>query len=91
LQRESCKKPNFARLGRRLDKAVAQAGRTVEAAGERLHQSLKNEGWDEEADRMIAYLNDEVVPAVRAGSGRALKAAAKKLSQFADFLDEHRA
>ncbi len=91
MQRESRKKPVFSRLGRKLDKAFTRAGRKMEAAGERLQQSLKDECWSDEADRMIAYLNDEVVPAVRAGSGRALKKAARKLSQFADCLDERRA
>lgn len=43
---------------------------------------------DEEAEKLIAYLNDEVVPQVRDHSSRALRIAAEKLKQFADYMDE---
>ena len=39
---------------------------------------------------MISYLNNEVVPAVRGHSSRALRTAAEKLSKFADYMDQQR-
>jgi len=46
---------------------------------------------DEEVEKMIAYLNDEVVPQVRNHSSRALRIAAEKLSRFADYMDQSQA
>jgi hypothetical protein len=40
-----------------------------------------------EVKRVIAYLNDEVVPEVRQGSSRALRAAAAQLEKLAEHLD----
>ena len=45
---------------------------------------------DSEIEQMISYLNDEVVPAVRGHSSRALRTAAEKLSKFADYMDRQR-
>ena len=52
---------------------------------------------DETGDRIEAELrdfarwfNDDVVPNVREGSGKALRIASKKLSELADYLDRHR-
>lgn len=42
---------------------------------------------ENEVKRVIAYLNDEVVPEVRQGSSRALRAAAAQLSKLAEHLD----
>ena len=57
----------------------ASAGRKVGSAFGEL---------DRDAERLISYLNDEVVPAVREHSSRGLRAAAKELSKFADFLEQ---
>lgn len=43
---------------------------------------------DREADKLITYINDEVVPAVREHSSRGLRVAAEKLAQFADYMDK---
>ena len=45
---------------------------------------------DRESEKLIAYLNDEVVPAVREHSSRGLRVAAEKLAKFADYMDEQR-
>ena len=42
---------------------------------------------EQELSRVIAYLNDEVVPEVRQGSSRALRAAATQLAKLAEHLD----
>ena len=58
-------------LKTRFDQAFARAGREVEAAGKKLGRSLKKTGLDKEAENIISYLNDEVVPAVRSHSTQA--------------------
>ncbi len=45
---------------------------------------------DEECERLIAYLNDEVVPAVRQRSSRGLRRAAERLSHFAEYMESSR-
>lgn len=42
---------------------------------------------EEDLKRVIAYLNDEVVPEVRQSSSRALKIAAEKLAKLAEYID----
>lgn len=41
----------------------------------------------QEAEKLIAYLNDEVVPAVRQRSSSSLRKAAEKLAAFANYLE----
>jgi hypothetical protein len=48
---------------------------------------MQQEGLDQDAERIIAYLNDEIVPAVRNHSSRGLRVAARKFAEFADYLD----
>ena len=71
----------------RLDDAFTRAGKKVEAAGKKLGRSLQQTGLDKDAEDIISYLNDEVVPAIRSHSTQALRAAAKKLAQFADYVE----
>ena len=74
-------------LKNRLDEAFTRAGKTVQAAGKKLGRSLERTGLDKDAENIISYLNDEVVPAVRSHSTQALRTAARKLAQFADYVD----
>jgi hypothetical protein len=66
--------------------------RKVEEASTRLNRSVENiaETLEKETASLAAYLNDEVVPAVRTHSSKALRTAARKLSEFADFLEAQR-
>jgi hypothetical protein len=61
-----------------------------------------NAGWEEklhdagsrveeELRRVIAYINDEVVPEVRKNGSVALRAAAEQLEKLAQKMDERRA
>jgi hypothetical protein len=43
---------------------------------------------DEEIEKLISYINDEVVPTVRQHSSKGLRIAAERLKQFADYMDE---
>ena len=64
---------HFENLGRKLDHSIGQASRTIE----------------QESERLISYLNDEVVPAIRNRSSNALRLAAEKLSRLAESMEKH--
>lgn len=64
----------FENMGRRVDQHLG-------GAGERIEEDVK---------RVIAYLNDQVVPEVRQNGSKALRIAAGQLSRLADHLDRTR-
>ncbi|HEY3930289.1 MAG TPA: hypothetical protein VGL89_18095 [Candidatus Koribacter sp.] len=43
---------------------------------------------DRESEKLIAYINDELVPAVREHSSRGMRIAAEKLTRFAEYMDQ---
>ncbi len=45
---------------------------------------------EHESERLIKYVNDQLVPAIRGESTGALRKAAEKLQQFADYLDDQK-
>jgi hypothetical protein len=45
---------------------------------------------EKEAEKLVNYLNAEVVPAVREQSSTGLRKAAEKLAEFADYLDDRK-
>ena len=57
-------------------------GRKVE---EKFNQTMPR--VEEELKKVIAYLNDEVVPGVRQNSSKALKIAAEQLTKLAEHID----
>ncbi|MGA9644192.1 MAG: hypothetical protein WBQ72_22535 [Terriglobales bacterium] len=70
---------------------MTEFDRKVQEASERLNRSVANlaASLEKETAELVTYLNDEVVPAARAHSSKALRVASEKLSQFADFLETH--
>ena len=64
----------FERFGRKLDAEFGEAAQKV----------------DREAEKVIAYLNNEVVPAIRTHSTKALRVAAEQLSKLAEYMDKNR-
>jgi len=64
--------------------------RKVGDASARLNRSVANiaETLQKETAELVTYLNEEVVPAVRTHSSKALRKAAGKLSEFAEFLEK---
>ena len=64
--------------------------RKVEEASARVNRHIGNmaECLEKETAEMIKYLNEEVVPAVRSHSTKALRTASEKLSLLADYLEE---
>ncbi|MGB8131110.1 MAG: hypothetical protein WCG81_15070 [Candidatus Angelobacter sp.] len=67
-------KPRFENFGRKMD---AEFG----GAAEKLER---------EKDKVITYLNNEVVPAIRTHSTKALRVAAEQLSKLAEYMDKNR-
>ncbi len=67
--------------------------RKVDEASTRVNRSVHNvvENLEKETAELINYLNNEVVPAVRSHSTKALRVAAEKLSRLADYMDQHKA
>lgn len=68
-------------FNRKIDETSARVSKTVADAAERIEK--------DSAD-VIAYLNNEVVPAVREQSSKALRIAAERLHQLANFMDENK-
>ena len=68
---------------------MTEFDRKVEEASARINRSVANIAGtlEKETAELVTYLNDEVVPAVRTHSSKALRNAASKLSKFADFLE----
>lgn len=66
-----------------------KGSRRFQTAGERLDDMLGDASSriEEEAQALIKYINDELVPAIRQHSTKALRVASEKLSQAADHMD----
>ena len=67
-------------FNRKVEDASACVGQTINEAAQRL---------EKEIPELIKYLNDEVVPAVRTHSTKALRTASQKLAEFADYMEQH--
>jgi hypothetical protein len=65
--------------------------RKVEEASARLNQSINEMATtlEKETAELVDYVNREVVPAVRQHSTKALRIAAEKLAQLADYMETH--
>lgn len=64
---------DFNQTSARVNKAVNDTAERVE----------------KEATEFIKYLNDEVVPAVRGHSTKALRIAAEKMTRLANYMELH--
>jgi hypothetical protein len=56
----------------------------------RVNRSIADfaERLEKDTAELVAYLNDEVVPAVRTHSTKAIRTASEKLASLADYLDQ---
>ncbi len=66
-------------FSRKVEGASARVSQTINDAAERI---------EKEIPEFIKYLNEEVVPAVRTHSTKALRVASQKLSEFADYMEQ---
>ena len=67
-------KARFEKFGRKLDQEFGEAA----------------EKFEREKEKAIAYLNNEVVPAIRNHSSKALRSAAEQLTKLAEYMDKNR-
>ena len=69
---------------------MTEFNRKAEDASARFNRSVANiaETLEKETAELVTYLNDQVVPAVRSHSSKALRVASQKLSKFAEFLEK---
>jgi phytoene dehydrogenase-like protein len=79
-------------FNRKVDETVRKADQRLQDAGARLNEKVASasERLEEETADLIAYLNNEVVPAVREHSTKALRVAAEKLASLADYLEQQK-
>ena len=68
------------------------ARRPFGTAGERLDDLLGDTSAriEEETQLLIKYINDELVPAIRQGSTKALRVASEKLAKAAEHMDSRK-
>jgi len=59
---------------------------SFEDFGRKLDRGAKR--VEEEGEKFIHYFNNEVVPAIRSNSSKALRVAAEKLSQLASYMEQ---
>jgi predicted nucleic acid-binding OB-fold protein len=64
----------------KTEQASTRFSKTVAETTERL---------EKEAQEFVKYLNDEVVPTVRLHSTNALRSAAEKLQELANYMEQH--
>jgi hypothetical protein len=67
-------KARFEKFGRKLDEEFGEAAQKMER----------------EKEKVINYLNSEVVPAIRNHSSKALRVAAEQLNKLAEYMDKNR-
>jgi hypothetical protein len=69
-------------FNRKVEEASSRVSQTVAEAAERIEREIPE---------FIKYLNDEVVPAVRQHSTKALRIASGKLIELADYMEQQKA
>ena len=72
-----------------MKKQSKTARRPFATAGERLDDVLGDttKRIEEQTQTLIAYINDELVPAIREHSSTALRLASEKLTQAAEMME----
>ena len=72
-----------------MKKQSKTARRPFSTAGERLDDMLGDttKRIEEQTQTLIAYINDELVPAIREHSSSALRIASEKLTQAAEMME----
>ena len=72
--------------GRTMDQPGSRFGDFGKRVDAQFNQALPR--VEEEVKKLIAHLNDQVVPQLRQGSSQALRAAAEQLRKLAEQLDD---
>jgi len=72
-----------------VKKQTKSARRPFTTAGEKMDDVLGDTTHriEEETQKLLAYINDELVPAIREHSSKALRIASEKMSQAAELME----
>ena len=73
-QNDPNRKTTFENFGRKMDSELGEAARRLE----------------QESERVISYINSEVVPAIRNRSSKVLRIAAEQLQKLAEYMEQNR-
>jgi F0F1-type ATP synthase membrane subunit b/b' len=78
-------------FNRKVEDAVRQVEERIHEAAPHLNEKVTETSAriEKEAQELIAYLNDEVVPAIRTHSTKALRVASDKLTELATYIEQH--
>jgi hypothetical protein len=70
-------------------KKQSKASRPFTTAGQKMDDVLGDTTHriEEETQKLLAYINDELVPAIREHSSNALRLASEKMSQAAELME----
>jgi hypothetical protein len=81
--------PDFSR---KVEEAFRNVETKIHEAAPHLNEKVgeATEKLEKDAQELIAYLNDEVVPAIRTHSTKALRVASEKLNDLAAYIEQHR-
>lgn len=72
-----------------MKKQTKSASRPFTTAGAKMDDVLGDTSHriEEETQKLLAYINDELVPAIREHSSNALRIASEKMAQAADLME----
>jgi hypothetical protein len=68
------RRSTFENFGRKMDQELGDAAQRLE----------------QESERLIAYINNELVPAIRSKSSKALRTTAEQLHKLAEKMEKQR-
>jgi F0F1-type ATP synthase membrane subunit b/b' len=79
-------------FNRKVEDAFRNVETKIHEAAPHLNQQVAaaTEKIEKDAQELIAYLNSEVVPAIRTQSTKALRVASEKLNDLAAYIEQHR-
>ena len=78
-------------FSRKVEETVRQVEDQIHEAAPHLNEKVAEASVriEKEAQELITYLNDEVIPSIRTNSTKALRVASDKLTQLAAYIENH--
>jgi hypothetical protein len=79
-------------FSRKVEDAVRHVEERIHEAAPHVNQKVAQASvrLEKEAQELITYLNNEVIPAIRTNSTTALRVASEKLMQLAQYIEQHK-
>ncbi len=78
-------------FSRKVEEAFRNVEERIHEAAPHLNEKVAGATTqiEKDAQELIQYLNDEVVPAIRTHSTKALRVASEKLNDLAAYIEQH--